>query len=46
MFYRYFVSMFLQFQFLKSLCDLAGEAKGPLYKCDFYESMEAGDALK
>ncbi|PAA68205.1 hypothetical protein BOX15_Mlig016804g1 [Macrostomum lignano] len=42
---RYFVSHFLQFQFYEALCNKSGHT-GPLYKCDFYQSKEAGDALK
>ncbi|PIK47773.1 putative angiotensin-converting enzyme isoform X4 [Apostichopus japonicus] len=41
---RYFISFVIQFQFHKSLCDAAGRT-GPLYKCDIYESMEAGKLL-
>lgn len=51
LFFRYFVAHILQFQFLKSLCIAAGEYDPqnpsiPLHKCDFYESIEAGDRLK
>lgn len=42
---RYFISHFLQFQFYKSLCNLA-DHQGPLYKCDFYRSEKAGLFLK
>jgi len=48
---RYFASYILQFQFHKALCLLANEydpqdpAK-PLYKCDIYQSKEAGNALR
>lgn len=42
---RYFISHFLQFQFYKALCDKAGHT-GPLYKCDFYRSPTAGEAMK
>ena len=38
---RYFLSHVLQFQFYKSLCDVAGH-KGPLYQCSFYGDKEAG----
>ncbi|KAM7313591.1 angiotensin-converting enzyme-like [Ixodes scapularis] len=38
---RYFVSIVLQFQFYKALCEEAGHV-GPLHKCDFYQSKEAG----
>jgi peptidyl-dipeptidase A len=44
-FNRYFISHFLQFQFYKSLCDLAGH-KGPYHKCDFYNSQVAGKRFK
>uniref|UniRef100_A0A8C6VKL6 Angiotensin-converting enzyme n=1 Tax=Naja naja TaxID=35670 RepID=A0A8C6VKL6_NAJNA len=47
--YLYFVSFIIQFQFHQALCKAAGHT-GPLYKCDIYESKEAGkilgDALK
>uniref|UniRef100_T1E6J3 Angiotensin-converting enzyme n=1 Tax=Crotalus horridus TaxID=35024 RepID=T1E6J3_CROHD len=46
---RYFVSFIIQFQFHQALCKAAGHT-GPLYKCDIYQSKEAGkilgDALK
>ena len=42
---RYFTRTILQFQFAESLCRLAGE-EGPLHKCDFSGSKEAGAALK
>ncbi|HEX6589770.1 MAG TPA: M2 family metallopeptidase [Longimicrobiales bacterium] len=38
---RYFVAHILQFQFLKALCDAAGY-DGPLHRCSFYGSEEAG----
>jgi len=41
---RYFVSHIIQFQFHKALCDAAGH-KGPLHKCDIYQSKEAGKLL-
>nr|XP_039267513.1 angiotensin-converting enzyme-like isoform X1 [Styela clava] len=41
---RYFVSFIVQFQFYKSMCDEAGYV-GPLYKCDFNGSVEAGTKL-
>ncbi|XP_035222390.1 uncharacterized protein LOC118195242 [Stegodyphus dumicola] len=41
---RYFVSFVIQFQFHKVLCDAAGHT-GPLYKCDIYQSKEAGQIL-
>ncbi|XP_072926854.1 angiotensin-converting enzyme isoform X1 [Hemitrygon akajei] len=46
---RYFVSCIIQFQFHESLCKAANQ-NGPLYKCDIYQSKEAGrrigDAMK
>lgn len=46
---RYFVSFIIQFQFHEALCQAAGH-KGPLHKCDIYQSKEAGrrlaDAMK
>lgn len=42
---RYFISHFHQFQFYKALCSLSGH-EGPLHKCDFYNSKEAGAKLK
>ncbi|XP_022240774.1 angiotensin-converting enzyme-like isoform X1 [Limulus polyphemus] len=41
---RYFVSFVIQFQFHKALCEAAGH-EGPLYKCDIYQSKEAGKLL-
>ncbi|XP_049524962.1 angiotensin-converting enzyme-like [Dermacentor silvarum] len=38
---RYFVSVILQFQFYKALCEEANHV-GPLHRCDFYRSKEAG----
>ena len=42
---RYYIAEFLQFQFYKSLCRLAGHL-GQLYLCDFYNSRKAGWKLK
>lgn len=42
---RYFVSHLHQFQFYKALCKLS-DHKGPLHKCDFYDSKAAGAQLK
>jgi hypothetical protein len=42
---RYFMRTFFQYQFNEVLCLAAGHV-GPLYKCDFYNSTAAGDALK
>uniref|UniRef100_A0A1W7RA02 Angiotensin-converting enzyme n=1 Tax=Hadrurus spadix TaxID=141984 RepID=A0A1W7RA02_9SCOR len=41
---RYFVSFIIQFQFHQALCDIAGH-KGPLHRCDIYNSKEAGKRL-
>ncbi|XP_026535627.1 angiotensin-converting enzyme [Notechis scutatus] len=41
---RYFVSFIIQFQFHQALCKAAGHI-GPLYKCDIYQSKEAGKIL-
>lgn len=41
---RYFISFVIQFQFHKALCDAAYHT-GPLYKCDIYQSEEAGTLL-
>ncbi|ESO94196.1 hypothetical protein LOTGIDRAFT_215685 [Lottia gigantea] len=41
---RYFVSFVIQFQFHKALCQAANHT-GPLYKCDIYQSKEAGQKL-
>jgi peptidyl-dipeptidase A len=38
---RYFLANILQFQFYRSLCQAAGHT-GPLYRCTFYGSREAG----
>lgn len=41
---RYFISFIIQFQFHEALCRAAGHT-GPLYKCDIYQSKEAGKLL-
>nr|CAB3219680.1 angiotensin-converting enzyme-like [Phallusia mammillata] len=41
---RYFVSFVIQFQFYEAMCLEAGH-QGELYKCDFYNSKEAGAKL-
>merc|ERR1712018_806614 len=41
---RYFVRTILQFQFAETLCDISGH-EGPLHRCDFSGSKEAGEAL-
>ena len=43
--FSYFVSHILQFTFQKSLCKESGH-KGPLYKCDIFNSKKAGNKLK
>ncbi|XP_041468678.1 angiotensin-converting enzyme-like [Lytechinus variegatus] len=46
---RYFISFVLQFQFHEALCKAAGQygnvGDEPLYKCDIYQSQEAGQLL-
>ena len=39
---RYFLARIYQFQFYKAMCDASGY-KGPLNRCSFYGSKEAGD---
>lgn len=41
---RYFLAHILQFQFHKSLCEIAGD-EGPLNRCSIYGSEKAGQAL-
>ncbi|WJG07872.1 M2 family metallopeptidase [Aliiglaciecola sp. LCG003] len=41
---RYFLAHILQFQFHKSLCEIAGD-KGPVHRCSIYGSKDAGTAL-
>lgn len=41
---RYFIAHILQFQFHKTLCEIAGD-QGPVHRCSIYGSKEAGDAL-
>ncbi|MGI2258333.1 M2 family metallopeptidase [Shewanella sp. GXUN23E] len=41
---RYFLAHILQFQFHRSLCQLAGDT-GPVHRCSIYGSKEAGDKL-
>lgn len=41
---RYFTRTVMQFQFAEALCNVSGHV-GPLHKCDFYNSTEAGTAL-
>jgi peptidyl-dipeptidase A len=42
---RYFLARILQFQFHRSLCEIAGET-GPLHRCSIYGSAEAGKRLQ
>ncbi|KAH9498640.1 hypothetical protein Btru_007070 [Bulinus truncatus] len=41
---RYFVSYVIQFQFHKAACQAAGH-KGPLHRCDIYNSTKAGKLI-
>ena len=41
---RYFLAQVLEFQFYRALCKAAGHT-GPLYRCSFYGSREAGRRL-
>ncbi len=41
---RYFLARVYQFQFYKAMCDASGY-KGPLNRCSFYGSKEAGTKL-
>jgi peptidyl-dipeptidase A len=41
---RYFLARIYQFQFFKAMCDASGY-KGPLNRCSFYGSKEAGEKL-
>lgn len=45
LFFRYFVSFIIQFQFHKALCEAANH-NGPLHTCDIYQSKEAGKLLR
>ena len=42
--FRYFVRTILQFQFAEKLCEVSGHT-GPLHRCDFSGSKEAGAVL-
>ena len=42
---RYFLARVLQFQFYRALCQASGY-KGPLHRCSFYGSKEAGAKLQ
>ena len=41
---RYFLAAILQFQFHRSLCEIAGN-DGPIHRCSIYDSEEAGKRL-
>lgn len=41
---KYFVATVLEFQILSELCQSSGHL-GPLHRCDFYKSREAGRIL-
>jgi peptidyl-dipeptidase A len=41
---RYFLAHILQFQFFKSLCEIAGN-EGPIHRCSIYGSQQAGEKL-
>ncbi len=41
---RYFLAHILQFQFHRSLCEVAG-FEGPLHRCSIYGNQEAGERL-
>jgi len=41
---RYFLAHILQFQFHRSLCEVAG-VEGPLHRCSIYDNQEAGERL-
>jgi len=42
---RYLLANVLQFQFFRAMCDIAGN-EGPVHRCSFYRSEEAGSRLK
>jgi peptidyl-dipeptidase A len=41
---RYFLAHILQFQFHRSLCEIAGN-EGPIHRCSIYGSKQAGERL-
>ena len=41
---RYFLARILQFQFHRSLCEIAGD-EGPVHRCSIYGSRQAGKRL-
>jgi len=42
---RYFLARFLQFQFHRSLCEIAGNEE-PIHRCSIYANKQAGERLK
>lgn len=41
---RYFLARILQFQFHRSLCEIAGD-EGPVHRCSIYGNRQAGERL-
>lgn len=41
---RYFLARILQFQFHRSLCEIAGD-EGPVHRCSIYGNSQAGERL-
>ena len=41
---RYFLARILQFQFHRSLCEIAGD-EGPMHRCSIYGNKQAGERL-
>ena len=41
---RYFLARILQFQFHRSLCEIAGD-EGPIHRCSIYGNQKAGERL-
>jgi len=41
---RYFLARFLQYQFHRSLCEVAGD-EGPIHRCSIYGNRRAGERL-
>jgi peptidyl-dipeptidase A len=41
---RYFLARFLQYQFHRSLCEIAGD-EGPIHRCSIYGNRQAGKRL-
>jgi peptidyl-dipeptidase A len=41
---RYFLARILQFQFHRSLCEIAGD-EGPVHRCSIYGNTQAGERL-